>query len=182
MAPTFDRQKLDEVLEPIARAHHAEVVDVEFRTELGGWVLRVLVEKAGSAAQRASTEDAAIDLELCVAIHKELSPALDAPDLADLIPHTYHLEVSSPGVERKLRTPEDFVRFSGKKAKLKLREPVQGQKVLVGIMTANDNAVTVADGKRNYEVPVANVEHAHLVFEFGPAVSTNHKKPAKKKR
>lgn len=181
-AHTLDRQKLDSVLEPIARAHHAEVFDVEFQTERGGWVLRILVEKAGSAAARASTEDAAIDLELCVAIAKDLSTALD---VADIIPHRYILEVSSPGVERELRNVGDFLRFSGKKAKLRLREPVDGQKVLVGIMTANDNAesnaegrLTVADGKRKYEVTVSNVEHAHLVFEFGthPASKTGDRK------
>jgi ribosome maturation factor RimP len=79
-----NRAALDRVVEPIARAHGAEVVDMELRTERGSWVLRVYVEKAGAAAQNLSTRDAAVNLELCANVSRDLSPALD---VADLIPH-----------------------------------------------------------------------------------------------
>src|SRR6202012_4770934 len=67
--------------EPVARAHGAELVDVEFRAERGGWVLRVYVEKAGAATQGLSTRDAAVNLELCADVSRALSAALDAVDL-----------------------------------------------------------------------------------------------------
>src|SRR5882672_6835189 len=108
----IDRAALLRVLEPVVHAHGAEVVDIEYRPEHGGWVLRVFVEKAGAAHQALSTREAAVSLELCANVSRDLSPALD---VVDLIPHAYKLEVSSPGVERTLRTERDFVRFTGLK-------------------------------------------------------------------
>jgi ribosome maturation factor RimP len=177
----LDRDALVRVVEPIVRAHGAEVVDVELKSERGGWVLRVYVEKLGAAEKNLSTEQAGVDLSLCADVAHELSPALDA---VDLIPHSYSLEVSSPGVERALRGERDFVRFAGQKAKLKLARAVRGQMVVVGLLGPVANgAVTVDDGGRTYEIPLADVESARLVFEFGPASRpspSSHKKKHKK--
>jgi ribosome maturation factor RimP len=168
----IDRAALERIVEPIVCANGAELVDVEFKPERGGWVLRLYVERAGSADRNLSTRDAAVDLDLCARVSRDLSPALD---VVDLIPHAYHLEVSSPGVERPLRGERDFVRFTGQKAKLKLREPVPGplagaavQRVVVGTLEGvADAKVRVAEGERRHEVPISNVESARLVFEFG---------------
>jgi ribosome maturation factor RimP len=161
----LDRGALQRVVEPIVRAHGAELVDMELRSERGGWVLRIYVEKSGAAASQMSTRDAAIDLELCAKVSRDLSPALD---VLDLIPHAYHLEVSSPGVERRLRTERDFTRFAGHKAKLKLREAVDGQRVLVGSLEGvAEGKVRVALGAHVHEVPLSSVDSARLVFEFG---------------
>jgi ribosome maturation factor RimP len=164
---SLDRTRLDAVVEPIVRAHGAEVVDVEFK----GGILRVFVEKAGASAARLSTEDAAVDLELCANVARDLSPALD---VADLIPHRYSLEVSSPGVERPLRTAHDYARFAGQKAKLKLAVPVDGQRALRGELGPVEEGeggpfVTLAEGRKAYRIPLADITSAHLVFEFGPA-------------
>jgi ribosome maturation factor RimP len=161
----FDRAALQRVVEPIAHAHGAEVVDLEFKPDRGAWVLRIYVEKAGSAALRLSTRDAAVDLELCAKVSRDLSPALD---VADLIPHAYHLEVSSPGIERPLRDERDFARFAGHRAKLKLREAIDGQRVVIGALDGiADGKVRVALGSHTHEVPLSSVESARLVFEFG---------------
>ncbi len=160
-----DRAALERVVEPIARAHGAEVVDMELKPDRGAWVLRIYVEKAGAAENNLSTRDAAVDLELCANVSRDLSPALD---VADLIAHTYRLEVSSPGVERTLRNEKDFARFAGQKAKLKLREAVDGQRVLVGALDGvSEGKVRVALGNQTREVPLSSVESARLVFEFG---------------
>jgi ribosome maturation factor RimP len=175
---TLDRPRLDAVLGPIARAHGAEVVDVEYKNDQGGWVLRVFVEKLGASENRSSTEQAAIDLSLCSDIAKELSPALDA---VDVIPHRYHLEISSPGVERTLRGERDFIRFAGKKAKLKVHNAVRGQKVIVGLLgTIKNNILPVQDGAQTYEIALDNVATARLVFEFGPQPKPG--KPGSKKK
>jgi ribosome maturation factor RimP len=169
----IDRGALLRVIEPIARAHGAEVVDLELRPERGGWVLRITVEKEGSAAHNLSTRDAAVDLELCANVSRDLSPALD---VADLIPHAYNLEVSSPGVERSLREERDFVRFTGQKAKLKLREAVDGQRVVVGVLDGvAGGAVRIMDGGRVREVPLSLIESGRLVFEFGGSDKRQHK-------
>jgi ribosome maturation factor RimP len=172
----LDRAALDRVLDPIARAHGAEVVDVELKTEGRGFILRIFVEKAGAAEHKFSTQQAAVDLELCANVARDLSPALD---VADLIPHSYSLEVSSPGIERPLRLwagERDFIRFTGQKAKLKLTSPVAGQKVLVGVLGAIEGGkLRIADGGRVFEVPLADIASARLVFEFGPSPKSQRK-------
>ena len=175
----IDRERLIAVIEPVVHAHGAELVDFELKNE-AGWVLRVFVEKLGASAEKMSTKDAAINLELCSNIARDLSPALD---VADPIPHRYNLEVSSPGVERPLKRVEDFVRFAGEKAKLKLKSGVQGQKVLVGKLgTVRDGVIDVIDGGRSYDVPLEDVLSARLVFEFGPASRPPSSGGKKKKR
>jgi ribosome maturation factor RimP len=160
----IDRDALLRVVEPIVRAHGAEVVDLELKPEQHGWVLRVYVEKAGAAANNLSTRDAAVDLELCADVSRDLSPALD---VADLVPHSYSLEVSSPGVERPLRAEHDFVRFAGQKAKLKLRDPLDGQRVVVGLLDGvAGGKVRVKEGARTHEVPLERVDSARLIFEL----------------
>ena len=163
----IDRDALLRVVEPVVRAHGAELVDFEFRPERGGWVLRLYVEKEGSSEKNLSTRDAAVDLDLCAGVSRDLSPALD---VADLIPHAYHLEVSSPGVERPLRNEKDFARFSGQRAKLKLRDPLDGRRVVVGVLAgAVGGRVRIDDSGRVLEVPMSNIDAARLVFEFGAA-------------
>lgn len=158
------------------RAHGGEVVDVEFKSEGGGWILRVFVEKQGSADRKASTKDGAIDIDACAKIARDLSPALD---VVDLVAHRYNLEVSTPGVERPLRNAADFIRFAGEKAKVKLETPVSGQKVLVGILgDCKDGRCTIVDGSREFEFEIADVSSARLVFEFGPAAKPGKQKGA----
>jgi len=168
----LDRPRLDAVVEPVVRAHGGEVVDIEWKQEPGGWVLRVFVEKLGSAEASATTAgltDGRVSLELCAGVARDLSPALD---VADIIPHRYSLEVSSPGVERPLRGARDYARFAGQKAKLRLREAVEGQKVLVGVLEPAPDAqagkVAVRDGERLFVTDEDNVVSGRLVFEFGP--------------
>jgi ribosome maturation factor RimP len=174
-----DRERLSAVIGPVVRAHGAELVDVELKNE-AGWILRVYVEKLGASAERMSTKQAAIDLDLCSSIAKDLSPALD---VADPIPHRYHLEVSSPGVERSLKTEADYVRFEGEKAKLKLKNAVAGQKVVVGKLgVLKDGALDLLDGGRNYSIPLDDVLSARLVFEFGPKGPPPSSGGRKKKR
>jgi ribosome maturation factor RimP len=164
----IDRDALLRVLEPVVHAHGAEVVDFEFRPERGGWTLRLYVEKAGAASQALSTKDAAVNLELCANVSRDLSPALD---VVDLIPHAYQLEVSSPGVERPLRTERDFVRFAGQKVRLKRRledHGPAGERVVVGLIDGVANGcVRVTEGSRTHEIPLSSIESARLVFEFG---------------
>jgi ribosome maturation factor RimP len=164
---SVDRARLVAVIDPVVRAHGAELVDIELKNE-NGWVLRVYVEKLGALAEKMTTKEAAIDLECCSQIARDLSPALD---VADPIPNRYHLEVGSPGLERPLKKDADFIRFAGHKAKLKMSKGVGGQKVLIGTLGAVDGErnMTVEDGGRSYQVPLDDVVAARLVFEFGPA-------------
>jgi len=172
----IDLDALRRVVEPVTHAHGAELVDLEFRPERSGWVLRLFVEKRGAADSNLSTRDAAVDLELCAAISRDLSPALD---VADLISHAYHLEVSSPGVERPLRHERDFARFAGQKVRIKVLRPAEsardeggGSRVFVGVLGGVvDGKVRVTDGSGLHEVPLSEVDTARLVFEFGTSAA-----------
>lgn len=172
----IDRAKLDALVEPIVRAFGAEVVDIEWRREQPGWVLRVLLEKVGAAASKMTTAAAAVDLDLCSNVARELSTALDADDV---VPHAYSLEVGSPGLERDLRRPADYERFLGERAKVKVHEAVAGQKVLVGKLGPLEGGVlTLQDGGVARAIPLNNVAHARLVFEM----TSTPKKPKPQKR
>lgn len=173
VSPSVDIDRLHAVIDPVVRAHGAELVDVELKNE-SGWILRVYVEKQGAEAEKMSTKQAAIDLELCSNIARDLSPALD---VADPIPHRYSLEVSSPGVERPLKKATDYVRFAGEKAKLKLKRGIGEQKVIVGLLgPVKDGVVDVIDGGRTWNVVLDDVASARLVFELGPAPKKGGKK------
>ncbi len=166
----LDRSRLDAVVGRVVRAHGGEVVDVEWKQEPGGWVLRIFVERLGSADAKATTADAAVSLDLCAAVARDLSPALD---VADVIPHRYNLEVSSPGLERPLRDARDYARFAGQKAKVRLREPVDGLRVIVGVLVpaegGGEACIALRDGDSIHTVPLGLVVSGHLVFDFGPA-------------
>jgi len=101
-----------------------ELVEVQFRREQHGWVLRVFID----------TEEG-VTLEHCSRVSRELSYYLDVEDVID---HKYHLEVSSPGLERKLYKTADFQRFSGQRAKVKQQDPVDGQKTFIGVISGVD--------------------------------------------
>ena len=104
-----------------------ELFDVQFRREGHGWVLRVFIDS-----------ESGISLDNCSDVSRELGQYLDVEDLID---HAYHLEVSSPGLERPLRSKEDFAKYRGKSAKVKVHEAIDGLKVLEGIIdnVVNDN-------------------------------------------
>ena len=80
-------------------------------------------------------------------------------------------------MERPLKKAADFVRFAGEKAKLKLRNAVQGQKVLVGKLGPVEGSnVAVVDGSKTWNVPLEDVVNAHLVFELAPTPKKGGKK------
>ncbi len=127
-----------------------ELVEVQFRQEGYGWVLRILMDSPDG-----------VKLDDCARVSRELSDYLDVEDLID---HAFHLEVSSPGLERSLRGMDDFRRFTGRKAKVKLRAEVDGQKVFVGEIrtTADENIHLVAEDGKEYCFAFADISKARL--------------------
>jgi ribosome maturation factor RimP len=124
-------EKVQAFAETLLPSMELELVEVQFRLEGHGWVLRVYIDGKDG-----------ITVEHCRRVSRELSDFLD---VEDCIAHAYHLEVSSPGLERSLKGMQDFQRYIGKKAKIKLREDVDGQKVFIGnIVKAEDDAVDLA--------------------------------------
>lgn len=169
-----DLDKVRAVVAPVLAAQRVELVDIEWLTERVGWTLRVTIERAG-----ASDASGGVSLEDCVEVSRDLSAVLD---VEDLIPHHYSLEVSSPGLDRKLRGRADFARFAGQLAKVKLSRPApDGQRVLRGpLEEASEGRVAVlVDGKR-IEVPEGDVTEARLVYELAKAPKKAPRKAPKK--
>lgn len=112
--------KLRDFLQGFLPTMELELFDVQFRREGHGWVLRVFIDS-----------EAGVTLEDCSRVSRELGRYLDVEDFID---HAYHLEVSSPGLERPLRSVEDFRRYCGRKARVKVHEAIDGEKVFEGMI------------------------------------------------
>src|SRR6266849_6503300 len=126
-----------------------EVFDVAFRREGRGMVLRVQIDRPGAGA----TADESVSVEDCARVSRDLSALLD---VEDVVPTAYTLEVSSPGLDRPLRHADDYRRFAGRRAKVVMREPVDGQTYFKGRLGGvDDNAVLIdADDGRRHRVPI----------------------------
>ncbi|MBK8254406.1 MAG: ribosome maturation factor RimP [Polyangiaceae bacterium] len=162
-----DLEKVRTAIAPVLQAHGVALLELEWITERAGWTLRITIERLDAKPVPPGTVDPVdgVTLEDCAEVSRDCSSVLD---VEDLIPTQYNLEVSSPGLDRKLYGPADFVRFRGYTAKVKLARPApDGQRVLRGpIEEASDGMVAiVADGK-HIAVPVADIVEARLVFEL----------------
>ncbi len=145
----------------VAATHGLELFDVQFRREAYGMVLRVQIDRPGPAA----TAEECVSVQDCSHVSRDLSALLD---VEDFIPVAYTLEVSSPGLDRPLRGRADFERFSGRRAKVVMREAVDGQTFFRGRLAGVDADYALIDGEdgRQHRVPLGLVTRANLEVEF----------------
>jgi ribosome maturation factor RimP len=149
---------LDEVrglAEAVARRRSLELWDVEFGGRPGNSVVKVYVDSADG-----------VDLETVAKISEEISRGLD---LKDPIPGRYTLEVSSPGLERNLKTPEHFARSTGEKVIVKTTEVLVGKSHRVDgtIEEAGADAVRLRlESGDEVEVQYSSIKSARTVFEW----------------
>ncbi len=181
----------------IAASHHLEVVELEFSGGVKFRTLRIFIEKDAEAraklAELAATEEnplpMGVPVELLSGVTHEDCAAFatdfgTVADVEDLIPGAdYTLEVSSPGIERKLIKPADFTRFTGSLVKLQTFTAIDANRHFQGRLIAFQNNTLTLDlaaikqkGKArkgtakpeatNLDVPFANVEKASLIAEI----------------
>ena len=148
-----------QLLEPVLARDGFDLVEVEWQREGGGWVLRLYVDKAGG-----------VGIEDCQAASRLVETLLD---VEDFIEPAYSLEVSSPGVERPLRKPQDFQRFAGQRAKVRAFGPLESaaglaqRKQWTGILRGfADGAVEIDVDGTVHRIPVERVAKAHLEYDF----------------
>jgi ribosome maturation factor RimP len=147
------------LIEPLLSEQGLEVVDVEH----SGATLRVTVDRA---------EGGGIDLETVAKASEVVSAVLDR---ADPVPGRYTLEVSSPGIERALRTPAHFSRHVGSTVALKTRPGTEGDRRVEGTLEAADDAGVIVAGRT---LAYADIERAHTVFSWGGSAKRSTKKRA----
>ena len=138
---------------PVLQEKDLVLVDVLYRRESSGWVLRLFIDK----------EDG-VTLDDCTAVSREVSHLLD---IEDIIGQAFNLEVSSPGLDRPLKSIGDFQRFAGRKAKVTTKEPIEGNQVFMGrINKVEEELITMEVGQQELRIPFSEVAKARLEVEF----------------
>ena len=124
-------------------------------------VLRIQIDRPGPAA----TPEDGVCVEDCATVSRDLSALLD---VEDVVPMAYTLEVSSPGLDRPIRDAADYRRFRGRRAKIVLREPVDGQGFVKGRLLGLEGPDVLMDGDdgKRHRVPLGLITRAHLEVEF----------------
>ncbi len=143
-------EKVKELAEPVVDELGLELVDVVYATESGRRILRVIIDGPGG-----------VTIDDCTMVSRELGTLLD---VEDVVPESYSLEVSSPGLDRPLVREKDFRNAVGKKIRLRTKEPLDGRRnfraVLVGV---GDDSVTLEDSEgRLWKIELSNIDKARL--------------------
>jgi ribosome maturation factor RimP len=141
------------IVEPVLEQEHFELVDIEYRREKSGWVLRLYVDREGG-----------VTVDDCAEISGRVSDVLE---VKDIIPHAYNLEVSSPGLDRPLTKEKDFIKALNKKITVKTFEPIEGRKNFKGVLRSFDgDRITLDCQDTNINIPLHQVSRARLYIEF----------------
>ena len=170
------RFEVGELATPLADELGFEVVDVEYVPAGGRGVVRVFLDRPGG-----------ITLDDCARFSRRLGDLLE---MNQTLPHSYVIEVSSPGIERRLKTGEHFRRYLGRRARVETHEPWEGRRHVEGAISAasDDDLTLTLDEGGSWTVPIAGVRSARLVVDpwsglrspVGPA--THRRGKAKKRR
>jgi len=151
----MEREIVDRVramIHPIILNEGMEVVDIEYRRESGGWVLRVILDKEGG-----------VTLDDCSRVSQEVGRNLD---IEDIIQTSYTLEVSSPGLTRPLKTEKDFMRYLHRLVKIKTIDPIQNRRQFKGkLLGVSENRVEIQVDGRIHQIPLSNVARANLQID-----------------
>jgi ribosome maturation factor RimP len=154
-------EQIRTIAERVARSRGLEVWDIQSRRETHGHVVRVFIDRPGPSA---APEDS-VSIEDCEQVNREIGTILD---VEDPLPFAYTLEVSSPGLDRPLRTMGDYQRFAGRLAKVVVSEPVDNQKAFEGHLRGVDNDVVLleAPNGRTHRLPIRLITRGRLEVEF----------------
>jgi ribosome maturation factor RimP len=152
-----------ELSEPLARAAGLELVDVQYRPEGGRLILRVLLDRFADHTDQ--TPAAGVTLDELARVSRELGDVLEAHDA---VPGRYHLECSSPGLNRPLVRPEHFRRAVGQRVRVRMRDPIDGRRQFRGVLDdATEQSITVHDPDVGVvSLALAGIERASTEFEF----------------
>lgn len=157
------KKKIKDIIEEISadflQENSLELYNVEFLKEGRDWFLRVYIDKISEE------EEVYVDTDDCEKVSRFLSEQLDE---IDPIEQNYYLEVSSPGMDRELLTPEHYERFAGKLVEVKLYKGVDGKKVYEGILTGLiDGSVVIKDEEdKEWMFPLEQVAKTNLAVVF----------------
>jgi len=144
---------IKELLEPLLYEKNLELFDIEFKGLGSKGILRVFIDK-----------EQGVTVNDCAQISRELGRLLE---VHDVIPGSYTLEISSPGLTRALKKPSDYLRYKGKTVKIKTLEDIEDRKVFKGkLLDFVDETVSLQTDGVNYLIPYKNIEKANLELDL----------------
>lgn len=143
-----------QIAEPLVTEYGMEIVDIDYRREARGNVLRFYLDR----------EAGGVTLDELAAMSRRLG---DVVEVHDVVPGRYLLEVSSPGINRRLRQPNHFRRFLGKRVRVRTVERCAGRRSFVGpLRTVQDDGVVIAAGDGDLFIRFDNIAQANYEHDF----------------
>lgn len=154
-------------IEDIVTGLGFECVHVGIKSDCGKLRLQILIDTLGG-----------INVDDCELVSRRINKFLDnEADMPELDKGRYYLEVSSPGIERPLYKLEDYTRFTGREARIRLLKPLDGRKSFTGeILGVESGNVKLSCGNDEILIPFADIKGANLTFRFNDEHSKGRKK------
>ena len=147
------KERITGLVEPLLTQIGLELLDVEYLSKHGRWVLRLYVDKYGG-----------VTIDDCAHVSREIS---DLIDVKEIIEHEFVLEVSSPGLNRPLKKEKDFIRAIGNKIKVRMIAPIKGRRNFTGYLRNFQKKTIYLEVENGLEtLPWHEVDKANLVYEF----------------
>jgi ribosome maturation factor RimP len=147
------QEQLEDMIAPVVSALGCELWGLEYLTQGRYTTLRLYIDS-----------ESGVSLEDCEKVSRQVSSVLD---VEDPISGEYTLEVSSPGMDRPLYTPEQYARYIGETVNLRLRVPVEGRRRFKGTLRAVENdAILVAVDNQDYSLSIETIDKANIVPRF----------------
>jgi ribosome maturation factor RimP len=145
---------LRQAVEPLLVAEGMGLVDLQWSRRGQRWVLILFIEHEGG-----------VTLDDCARISRQVAERIEVDNLID---HAYTLEISSPGLDRPLRTLADFERFHEHLVRIVTTIPIQGRSTIVGRLKGVEGESVFVEAKRlgTVPIPVTQIKHARLEIEF----------------
>lgn len=144
-------EQIHRLLAPILGSLDLTLWDMEFKKQGPQWLLRVFIDR----------ETGGVTLGDCEAVSRDLGTVLD---VEEIVPHSYTLEVSSPGLDRSLKVPDHYRKCQGSMVKLKTYQPINGVKVFKGKLAGLEDGLVILeqDNGISLRIPLENVSKASL--------------------
>jgi ribosome maturation factor RimP len=146
-------EQVTRIVEPILQESALDLVDIEFQPSGKRWLLRIYIDREGG-----------VTIADCERVSKEMNRVLD---VEDIISHAYALEISSPGLTRRLRKEADFERSKGKMCRILTRSGVDGKNEFRGeIIRVAEDEVEIREETDTHRIPLSVIAKANLEFEL----------------
>jgi len=146
-------ETMEELTKPIITSEGLELIDVEYQKESRGWILRFYVDTPGG-----------VTINHCSSLSRQIGDILE---VKDIIPHGYILEISSPGLNRRLKREKDFISSIGKIIKVKTFEPIEQRKNFQGtLLSCEHGNIILKTDNQDAVIPLSLISKAHSIYQF----------------